>query len=121
SNLFEVEEVDPDWRSIPYGRPLTNQRYRVVDALGRDCPDWVAGELWIGGQGVALGYRQDEEKTAARFVYAQGERWYRTGDAGRYWPDGTLEFLGRMDYQVKVRGHRIELGEVETAIKQLPG
>ncbi|ELO0594093.1 amino acid adenylation domain-containing protein [Salmonella enterica] len=121
SNLFEVEEVDPDWRSIPYGRPLTNQRYRVVDALGRDCPDWVAGELWIGGQGVALGYRQDEEKTAARFVYAQGERWYRTGDAGRYWPDGILEFLGRMDYQVKVRGHRIELGEVETAIKQLPG
>ncbi|EBW6040443.1 amino acid adenylation domain-containing protein [Salmonella enterica subsp. enterica serovar Infantis] len=121
SNLFEVEEVDAGWRSIPYGRPLTNQRYRVVDILGRDCPDWVAGELWIGGQGVALGYRQDEEKTAARFVYAQGERWYRTGDAGRYWPDGILEFLGRIDHQVKIRGHRIELGEVEAAIKQLPG
>ncbi|WP_176132058.1 AMP-binding protein, partial [Burkholderia cepacia] len=77
--------------SIPYGRPLANQRYRVVDAQGRDCPDWVTGELWIGGAGVALGYRGDPAQTAERFVDYNGERWYRTGDLGRYWPDGNLE------------------------------
>ncbi|MFI6801792.1 amino acid adenylation domain-containing protein [Streptosporangium canum] len=120
SNAFEVAEVDPRWRSIPYGFPLRNQCYRVVDGRGRDCPDWVPGELWIGGAGVALGYRGDPEVTAAKFVERDGGRWYRTGDLGRYWPDGTLEFLGRADHQVKVRGHRIELGEVESALHAHP-
>ncbi|MEU6722071.1 AMP-binding protein, partial [Nonomuraea sp. NPDC046802] len=110
SSYFEVGEVPPHWRSIPYGRPLRNQLFRVVDARGRDCPDWVVGELWIGGAGVAEGYRGDPERTAERFVSLGGTRWYRTGDLGRYWPDGTLEFLGRADFQVKIRGHRIELG-----------
>ncbi|MEV4203212.1 amino acid adenylation domain-containing protein, partial [Micromonospora globbae] len=116
SNAFEVGEVPAHWRSIPYGFPLPNQRYRVVDGRGRDCPDWVVGELWIGGAGVAAGYRGDAERTAQRFVEHDGSRWYRTGDLGRYWPDGTLEFLGRADFQVKIRGHRIELGEVEAAL-----
>ncbi|WP_265299522.1 non-ribosomal peptide synthetase [Verminephrobacter eiseniae] len=120
SNAYEVDEVAPQWRSIPYGFPLANQRYRVVNAQGRDCPDWVAGELWIGGAGVALGYRGDPETTAARFLTQDGTRWYRTGDLGRYWPDGTLEFLGRADQQVKVRGHRIELGEIEAAMEAHP-
>jgi len=115
SNALEVAEVPAHWRSVPYGFPLRNQRYRVVDGRGRDCPDWVPGELWIGGAGVALGYRNDPEITARQFVAAGRERWYRTGDLGRYWPNGTLEFLGRRDFQVKVRGHRIELGEVEAA------
>jgi amino acid adenylation domain-containing protein len=113
SNAMEVGEVPPHWRSVPYGLPLRNQRYRVVDGRGRDCPDWVPGELHIGGAGVALGYRNDLEATARAFVAHAGQRWYRTGDLGRYWPDGTLEFLGRRDLQVKVRGHRIELGEIE--------
>ncbi|MEQ4715479.1 amino acid adenylation domain-containing protein [Nonomuraea sp. B19D2] len=121
SNFTEVDEVDPAWRSIPYGRPLRNQRFRVVDPLGRDCPDWVTGELWIGGEGVARGYRGSPDLTAAQFVLAGGERWYRTGDLGRYWPDGTLEFLGRADQQVKIRGHRIELGEIEAALRDAPG
>ncbi|WP_444931044.1 amino acid adenylation domain-containing protein [Microbulbifer sp. SSSA002] len=116
SNNFEVKEVDPSWRSVPYGYPLANQQFRVVDSLGRDCPDWVVGELWIGGAGVALGYRGAAEITAARFVTDGGERWYRTGDLGRYWPNGCLEFLGRADNQIKVRGHRIELGEIEAAL-----
>ncbi|MER7394483.1 amino acid adenylation domain-containing protein [Streptomyces sp. NPDC000151] len=120
SNFFEVDRVDPGWSAVPYGRPLTNQRFRVVDELGRDCPDWVPGELWIGGAGVALGYCGDAERTARQFVECEGVRWYRTGDLGRYWPDGTLEFLGRADHQVKVRGHRIELGEVETALTAHP-
>jgi amino acid adenylation domain-containing protein len=120
SNSFEVDHVDPAWRSIPYGYPLRNQRFRVVDARGRDCPDWVAGELWIGGAGVARGYRGDPERTARQFVERGGVRWYRTGDLGRYWPDGTLEFLGRRDHQIKLRGHRIELGEIEAAIESHP-
>ncbi|HEY0465009.1 MAG TPA: amino acid adenylation domain-containing protein, partial [Polyangiaceae bacterium] len=112
SNACEVDTVPSHWRSVPYGLPLRNQCYRVVDDRGRDCPDWVSGELWIGGLGVAAGYRGDPEQTAAKFVEHAGRRWYRTGDLGRYWPDGTLEFLGRLDQQVKIRGHRIELGEI---------
>jgi dihydroaeruginoic acid synthetase len=116
SNYFQVDRTDPDWASIPYGRPLGNQCYRVVDAAGHDCPDWVAGELWIGGAGVARGYRGDADRTARQFPTVDGTRWYRTGDMGRYRPDGVLEFLGRTDHQVKLRGYRIELGEVESAL-----
>ncbi|GAA0584090.1 amino acid adenylation domain-containing protein [Kribbella sandramycini] len=121
SNAFEVGTVDPSWPSIPYGHPLRNQQFRVVDGRGRDCPDWVGGELWIGGSGVAVGYRGAPEQTARQFVAdPEGRRWYRTGDLGRYWPDGTLEFLGRVDQQVKLRGHRIELGEIEAALTDHP-
>nr|AGE11891.1 nonribosomal peptide synthetase [Streptomyces sp. NRRL F-4415] len=120
-----VQEVDGGvvparWTSVPYGTPLRNVRCRVVDAQGRDCPDWVPGELWIGGAGVADGYRGDAERTADRFVEVDGFRWYRTGDRARYWPDATLEFLGRADDQVKIRGFRIELGEVEAALSEHP-
>jgi yersiniabactin nonribosomal peptide synthetase len=120
SNAYEVAAVPADWRSVPYGFPLRNQRFRVVDGRGRDRPDWVAGELWIGGTGVARGYRNDPGRTAAQFVTVDGVRWYRTGDLGRYWPDGTLEFLGRRDAQVKVGGHRIELGEVTATLSAHP-
>jgi acyl carrier protein len=81
----------------------------------------VPGELWIGGAGVARGYRAAPDLTARQFVEYAGTRWYRTGDLGRYWPDGTLEFLGRSDFQVKIRGHRIELGEIEAAAESHPG
>jgi dihydroaeruginoic acid synthetase len=120
SNFHEVGDVPPHWRSIPYGTPLSNQRFRVVDPQGRDCPDWVPGELWIGGTGVALGYRGDPRLTAERFPAVAGDRWYRTGDLGRYWPDGTLDFLGRADQQVKINGFRVELGEIETALQSHP-
>ncbi|MGW4369317.1 amino acid adenylation domain-containing protein [Nocardia takedensis] len=122
SNEFVVGDIDPDWKSIPYGVPLTNQRYRVVDAEGRDQPDHVPGELWIGGAGVAEGYRGDPGLTAERFVAdAAGLRWYRTGDLGCYRPDGVLVFLGRTDAQVKIRGHRVECGEVEHVVRGFPG
>ncbi|ATY11273.1 non-ribosomal peptide synthetase [Amycolatopsis sp. AA4] len=120
STVCEVHGVAAHWRSVPYGTPLRNVACRVVDSRGRDCPDWVGGELWIGGDGVARGYRADPERTADRFVDHDGQRWYRTGDLARYWPDGTLEFLGRRDHQVKVRGVRIELGEVEAALAEHP-
>ncbi|MBU2898683.1 non-ribosomal peptide synthetase [Vibrio hepatarius] len=127
SNEFIVDKVDPLWSSIPYGYPLSNQAYRVVDSVGRDCPDWVSGELWIGGVGVAKGYWNDSKRTSAQFVTSQdpinGEllRWYRTGDMGCYWPNGTLEFLGRQDTQVKIGGYRIELGDIDAALNRIKG
>jgi amino acid adenylation domain-containing protein len=121
SNAFEVSEVADHWSSVPYGFPLRDQCFRVVGEHGEDQPDWVPGELWIGGAGVAIGYHGEPDRTAAQFVTHDRRRWYRTGDTGRYWPDGTLEFLGRTDHQVKVGGHRIELGEIEAALESHPG
>ncbi|GAA1980948.1 non-ribosomal peptide synthetase [Isoptericola halotolerans] len=121
SNAQPFDRAEPHWPSVPYGRPLSNQEFRVVDDLRRDRPDRVVGELWIGGAGLARGYCGDPGLTAEKFVVDAGRRWYRTGDLGRYWPDGTLEFCGRCDAQVKVGGHRVELGEVEAALERLPG
>ncbi|WP_347329184.1 AMP-binding protein, partial [Ralstonia pseudosolanacearum] len=92
SNWFEVGQVDPAWRSIPYGFPLANQSYRVLDAHLRDCPDWVDGDLHIGGAGLASCYWRDPQRTAEAFIThpASAERLYRTGDRARYWPDGCI-------------------------------
>jgi mycobactin phenyloxazoline synthetase len=116
-----VGEPPAQWATVPYGIPLRNVRCRVVSPSGRDCPDWVRGELWFSGPNLAAGYRNDPERTAERFVDHQGVRWYKTGDLARYWPDGTIEFLGRADHQVQVRGYRVELGEVESALRTVTG
>ncbi|MFE5076192.1 non-ribosomal peptide synthetase [Streptomyces halstedii] len=118
-----VGEVDTARPSIPYGTPLTNQTVAVLDGNLRPRPEWVTGELYIGGAGVALGYLGDPDRTAERFLTdpVGGERLYRTGDLGRYLPDGTIEFLGREDAQVKIRGYRVELAEVEAAVQAHPG
>ncbi len=122
STVCEVAGDPPaHWSTVPWGVPLRNVRCRVVSPSGRDCLDWVPGELWVGGANVAAGYRNDPQRTAERFVEHDGVRWYRTGDLARYWPDGTLEFLGRTDNQVQIRGHRVELGEVESALRMVPG
>jgi mycobactin phenyloxazoline synthetase len=122
STICEVVGAPPTyWATVPFGIPLRNVRCRVVAASGRDCPDWVPGELWVGGANVAAGYRNDPQRTAERFVEYDGIRWYKTGDRARYWPDGTIEFLGRADNQVQIRGYRVELGEVESALRTVPG
>nr|VFK17277.1 MAG: non-ribosomal peptide synthase domain TIGR01720/amino acid adenylation domain-containing protein [Candidatus Kentron sp. LFY] len=123
SNFYSIETIDPDWKSIPYGKPLTNQTFQVLDSRLEPCPVWVPGDLYIGGMGLAKGYWNDPEKTEERFIThpRTGERLYKTGDLGRYLPDGNLEFLGRIDNQVKIRGHRIELGEVEAILSEHPG
>jgi L-cysteine---[L-cysteinyl-carrier protein] ligase PchF len=120
---YPIGEVPEDWLHIPYGLPLANQSFHVLDEHMRPCPDWVTGELYIGGAGLALGYIGNDAETRQRFIVApaRGERLYRTGDLGRYLRDGTIEFLGRADRQVKIRGHRIELAEVEEAIRGHPG
>ncbi len=111
-----------DWSSVPYGRPLANQRWHVLNERGETCPDGVPGELYIAGDGLAEGYHRDAARTAERFLLntLTGERLYRTGDWGRYRAGGVLEFLGRKDSQVKVGGHRVELGEVEAAMASHP-
>ncbi|GAA4083705.1 non-ribosomal peptide synthetase [Nonomuraea soli] len=123
SNYHRIRRVEPHWRSIPYGVPLANQRLHVLDGALRDRPDLVTGELHIAGAGLADGYLGDPERTAERFIVhpATGERLYRTGDLGRYLPDGEIEFLGRADQQVKIRGHRIEPGEIEAVLGEHPG
>ena len=115
SNYYIADHAEPSWKMMPYGYPLTNQKYYVLNRLMTDCPDYVKGRLYIGGAGLAEGYHGDIEKTAEKFVIhpLTGERIYDTGDNGRYWKDGTIEFIGRDDFQVKINGHRIELGEIE--------
>ncbi|WP_437275954.1 amino acid adenylation domain-containing protein [Sorangium sp. So ce375] len=122
SNAFEIGEISPSWSSVPYGRPLANQRMYVLGDRLEHRPVWAPGELYIGGVGLARGYRGDPARTAASFIRhpRTGERLYRTGDLGRLWPEGIIEFLGREDTQVKVAGHRIELGEIEAALQQHP-
>ena len=124
NTIFEVGDTDllsPELTALPFGTPLSNNACRVVNDRGDDCPDWVAGELWVSGRGIARGYRGRPDLTAERFVEHDGQTWYRTGDLARYWPDGVLEFVGRADHRVKISGYRVEIGEVEVALRQIPG
>ena len=116
-----VARLDAVGDKIPLGAPIANTVLSVRSPDGRAVPDMVEGELWIGGAGVADGYWQRPDLTAERFVMADGARFYRTGDLVREQPGGTLEFLGRIDNQVKIRGHRIELGEIEAALRGADG
>ncbi|MGH7030915.1 MAG: phosphopantetheine-binding protein, partial [Stellaceae bacterium] len=124
SNAHEIGALDPAWPSVPYGTPLAGPMLHIVNERGEDCPDWVTGEIEISGAGLARGYWRDPTLTAARFVRnpVTGERHYRTGDLGRFRPHRTgggptpIEFLGRDDSQVKVQGHRVELGEIEAVL-----
>ncbi|MDI1443026.1 non-ribosomal peptide synthetase [Polyangium sp. 6x1] len=122
SILHPIGTVAPEWKSIPYGKPMVNQTFHVLDEALSPRPTWVPGRLYIGGIGLARGYWGDEEKTRARFLThpRTGERLYHTGDLGRYLPDGTIEFLGREDFQVKIQGYRIELGEIESTLARHP-
>ncbi|MBT8335950.1 MAG: LLM class flavin-dependent oxidoreductase, partial [Gemmatimonadetes bacterium] len=124
-----THDVDADG-AVPIGRPIANTRIYVLDPGGEPVPAGVPGDLWIGGRGVVRGYHERDELTADRFradPFAPNDqtsggrapRMYRTGDLARQRPDGVLEFLGRVDDQVKVRGHRIEPGEIEAALERM--
>ncbi|MBB4761974.1 non-ribosomal peptide synthetase [Amorphoplanes digitatis] len=126
SIIFEVSEVDEGWASIPYGRPMANQRAYVLDRFDNPQPAGVPGELNLAGAGLARGYLGRPELTAEKFVErtlpgGRTERLYRTGDLARYRRDGVIELLGRLDFQVKIHGMRIEAGEIEAVLRGHPG
>lgn len=116
SSVAKLEKISG---TVPLGDALANTIYSVRNQYGQILPSGVAGELWIGGDGVADGYWKRPELNAERFLEMDGGRVYRTGDLVRHMPDGRLEFHGRLDNQVKIRGHRIELGEIEAALGSL--
>jgi amino acid adenylation domain-containing protein len=124
-SLVDKSEAAEDSATVPLGRPIANTEIYIVDADGKPVPVGVPGELWIGGAGVAAGYLNQPSQTAERFVpnpfsTDPSARVYRTGDRGRYLGDGTVEFLGRLDRQVKVRGFRVELAEIEAVLRKHP-
>lgn len=120
---FPVKQLPPDWKSIPYGHPIANTRYYVMDQNLNECPAGAPGELCCAGVGLLKGYWRNPDQTAARTAVhpRTGERIYRTGDRGRLMPDGEIEFLGRIDRQIKINGQRIELGEIEATLIRQPG
>ncbi|MCP5178962.1 MAG: AMP-binding protein [Pseudomonadales bacterium] len=107
--------------AVPIGGPLPTCGFRVCDERGDTVPCGVPGELWITGAQLAIGYYGDPELTARQFVNRDGQRWYRTGDLVRWRLDGDLDFMGRLDRQVQIRGHRVEPAEIEQVLRQQPG
>ncbi|WP_313582124.1 non-ribosomal peptide synthetase [Lacrimispora sp.] len=119
SIYHECDRDEAKRGSIPYGKPLSNQGLTVLDHKGRTCPVYVTGELVIFGKGLADGYYNDTELTKEKFVTDSNYgKCYRTGDIGCYLPNGEIEFRGRNDHQVKLHGHRIELGEIQHILEQ---
>ncbi|MFD2169209.1 amino acid adenylation domain-containing protein [Tumebacillus lipolyticus] len=123
TTCYQVTSASDLEGSVPIGRPISNTTVYVLDRHLQPVPIGVAGELYIGGAGLAREYLNQPELTAKTFIespFAEGERLYQSGDLVRYLPDATIDFLGRIDSQVKIRGFRIELGEIETMIGQHP-
>jgi len=124
SNYYKVGQVDPAWKSILYGRPIQNASYYILDSCLVPCPTGTAGDLYIGGECLAAGYVNDEQLTREKFIpnpFVPGGKMYKTGDLALWRADGQMEFLGRKDSQVKIRGHRIEIGEVESQLSKCAG
>ena len=124
SNYYPVEKVNPSWKSIPYGKPIQNAKYYILDHHLLPSPIGIPGDLYIGGKCLAEGYINDEALTASKFIdnpFLNGDKLYRTGDMARWFEDGNMEFLGRKDFQVKIRGYRVELGEIESLLLKYNG
>ncbi len=121
SIYYPIADVKKEWNSIPYGYPLANQIFYVLNDQQQVCPVGVPGELYIGGTGVAEGYMNDEDKTNRAFLqHPKYGKIYKTGDHGVFQKEGYIEFMGRKDHQVKIRGYRVELGEIESCLLEHP-
>ncbi|SDY37521.1 non-ribosomal peptide synthetase [Lachnobacterium bovis] len=121
SIYFPIKSIESQWKSIPYGYPLSNQKMYILGYDKDPLPKGVEGDIYIGGDGLSLGYQNDEEKTNLAFInHPVLGRLYYTGDRGYFSEAGYMVFCGRYDGQVKIHGNRIELGEIETCIKKLP-
>jgi len=121
---YEIGVMEEEERSIPIGRPIANTQIYLLDGEMKPVPIGGEGEIYLGGEGLARGYLNRAELTKEKFVanpYREGERLYRTGDIGRYRGDGQIEYVGRVDHQVKIRGNRVEIGEVEVVLSQYEG
>jgi len=123
SNFYPIDKVEAGWTSIPYGKPIANNFFYILDEQLKPVLPGAEGELYIGGVGVARGYANDAEKTAKAFIKdpfnsSLGGRMYKTGDYGRMLPGMNMEFIGRIDDQVKIRGFRIELGEITSVLQK---
>jgi amino acid adenylation domain-containing protein len=126
SNYFPIKQIESTWSSIPYGKPIDNNSFYILDDELNLVPSGAVGELFIGGAGVAKGYANDHEKASKAFIKDPFiDRWggvmYKTGDLGRMRADGNMEIIGRKDFQVKIRGFRVELGEIESQLSKHPG
>lgn len=126
ATMFEVRAIENDSRPLPIGRPIANTQIHILDAQRRPVPIGMEGEIWISGPGVARGYINQPQLTAERFTAdpfsaANDATMYRTGDLGRWSLDGNVEFLGRNDSQIKIRGFRVEPGEIEACLMAAPG
>jgi amino acid adenylation domain-containing protein len=118
---YNINEINKDLDTIPIGKPLSNTSVYIVNENLQPVPIGVGGEIYIGGDGVGKGYQNNPELTAEKFIdcpYIEGERLYKTGDIARWLPDGNIDFIGRIDQQVKLRGFRVEPGEIENRIKR---
>jgi len=121
SNYFIIDKIQPEWKSIPYGKPIQNTRYYILDDKMDHCKVQQPGNLYIGGDCLALGYYNDPVLTNSKFIpdpFNPDCKLYRTGDKAQWQADGNIEFLGREDEQVKIRGYRVEMGEIKNAAQQ---
>ena len=122
SIYYPVDHIEKNWKSIPYGMPLSNQKIYILNYADELCPVGVKGEICIGGKGVAKGYKNDPSKTEAAFIqHPELGRIYKTGDQGVLRPEGYVEFMGRNDEQIKIRGYRVELEEISNCLMAYEG
>ena len=122
STYYVIEEIDESLGTVPIGRPLANTSIYILDRHLKPVPLGTAGEIYVGGDGLARGYLNDVWLTRDRFIvnpFVEGERLYRTGDIGKWLVGGIIEFIGRLDHQVKLRGFRVELGEIESRLLEI--
>jgi tyrocidine synthetase-3 len=121
SNYFVIDKINPEWKSIPYGKPIQNARYYILDSKMEHCRIKQPGNLYIGGECLAMGYYNDTLLTNEKFIkdpFNEGSRLYLTGDKAQWMADGNIEFLGREDEQLKIRGYRVEMGEIKNVVMQ---